>query len=104
MTVKWYHYLLVLLAGPFLANFLPHFISGIVGNSFPSPFSDPPGVGVSGPVSNMLWATINLAVGLLLLYFGRIQRQGFRGAALLLISAMAMAFYLAAYFGRVLHS
>ncbi len=33
-------------AGVFMAKFVPHFVQGISGNSFPSPFSNPPGRGL----------------------------------------------------------
>jgi hypothetical protein len=65
--MKWYHYIAAFFAGAFLANFVPHFVNGISGDPFPSPFSDPPGKGLSSPLVNVLWACFNLAVGYLLL-------------------------------------
>lgn len=61
--MKWYHYLAAFFAGAFLANFVPHFIHGISGDTFPSPFSDPPGKGPSSPMVNVLWGLINLLIG-----------------------------------------
>lgn len=65
--MKWYHYIAAFFAGAFLANFVPHFINGVSGNAFPSPFADPPGKGLSSPLINVLWACFNLLVGYLLL-------------------------------------
>jgi hypothetical protein len=64
--MKWYHYIAAFFAGAFLANFVPHFVNGISGDPFPSPFSDPPGKGLSSPLVNVLWACFNLLVGYLL--------------------------------------
>ena len=41
----WLHYIYCFLAGAFLANFVPHFVQGICGNRFPTPFAKPPGQG-----------------------------------------------------------
>jgi hypothetical protein len=65
--MKWYHYLAVFFAGAFLANVVPHFIHGVSGDPFPSPFSNPPGKGLSSPLVNVLWACLNLLVGYILL-------------------------------------
>jgi hypothetical protein len=65
--MKWYHYLAVFFAGAFLANVIPHFIHGVSGDPFPSPFSNPPGKGLSSPLVNVLWACLNLLVGYILL-------------------------------------
>ena len=66
---KWYHYIVAFIAGTFLANSIPHYVNGISGNQFPSPFADPPGFGNSSPTINVLWGLANLLVGYLLLRF-----------------------------------
>jgi hypothetical protein len=65
--MKWYHYIAVFFAGAFLANVVPHFIHGVSGDPFPSPFSNPPGKGLSSPLVNVLWACLNLLIGYVLL-------------------------------------
>lgn len=65
--MKWYHYVASFFAGAFLTNMVPHFIHGISGDSFPSPFANPSGRGLSSPMINVLWALFNLLVGYLLL-------------------------------------
>ena len=45
----------------------PHFVQGISGNWFQSPFAKPPGVGESSPVINVVWGFGNLAAGAVLL-------------------------------------
>jgi|SRR5271154_3261695 len=61
--MKWYHYVSAFFAGAFLANAIPHFVNGISGNAFPSPFADPPGKGLSSPMLNVGWALFNIVVG-----------------------------------------
>mgnify|MGYP001398702026 CR=1 FL=1 len=68
-TAKWYHYAVAFVAGTFLANAVPHFVNGISGDSFPSPFGDPPGFGHSSPTVNVLWGAANLLVGYMLLRY-----------------------------------
>jgi hypothetical protein len=50
-------------AGSFLANVVPHFVHGISGDRFPTPFAKPPGRGLSSATVNVIWALINLIVG-----------------------------------------
>jgi len=74
MNMKWYHYVSCLFAGIFLTNFVPHFIHGVSGDSFPSPFSNPPGKGLSSPFINVLWALANLVIGYILLRAGKVSQ------------------------------
>lgn len=53
--------------GVFLANFFPHFIAGVSGVRFYTPFATPPFRGLSSPVVNILYALFNLAVAYALL-------------------------------------
>ncbi len=69
--MKWYHYLFLLLGGAFVANFFPHFVHGISGETFPTPFADPPGRGMSPSTVNVVWALANLIVGCLFLRAGK---------------------------------
>ena len=71
--MEWYHYLTGFFAGAFLANFVPHFVNGISGNLFPTPFSKPHGKGLSSPTLNVVWALINLLAGYLLFMFAKIS-------------------------------
>jgi hypothetical protein len=66
--MSWYVVLAYFGAGLFLANGVPHFVNGISGNRFQSPFASPPGVGESPPWVNVLWGMANFVVGYLLLY------------------------------------
>jgi hypothetical protein len=65
--MPWYHYPACFFGGALLANFVPHFVAGISGRPFPSPFATPPFRGRSSPAVNVLWGLVNLAVAYLLL-------------------------------------
>ena len=71
--MQWYNYFSGFWAGMFLANFVPHFIKGIAGDPFPTPFAKPPGKGLSSPLVNVLWALFNLVAGYLLFRFGKVS-------------------------------
>jgi hypothetical protein len=64
--MQWYQYLAVFFAGAFLTNAVPHFVKGICGDKFPTPFAKPPGKGLSSPLVNVLWGLFNLVIGCLL--------------------------------------
>ena len=68
--MAWYQYVLCFFGGAFMANFVPHFVRGITGTKFPTPFAKPPGRGMSPATLNVLWALVNLVVGFLLLQYG----------------------------------
>jgi hypothetical protein len=65
-------------AGALLANAVPHGLAALSGRPFPSPFGDPPGVGLSSPTENLVWSAANVAAGSLLLrrYAGNGARAG----------------------------
>jgi len=69
--MTWHQYVSCFFAGAFLANFVPHFVHGISGDRFPTPFSKPPGKGLSSPMVNVLWSLLNLVAGYCLLQVGQ---------------------------------
>ena len=73
--MKWYHYIACFFAGIFLINAVPHFVHGISGDSFPSPFANPPGKGLSSPMVNTLWGLGNLLIGYILFRAGKISKE-----------------------------
>lgn len=89
-------------AGMFLANAVPHFVNGISGRYFQSPFAKPPGVGESPPVINVIWGLINFIVGLMLLFGVGAFQAGFTPDMLALLFGFGvMAVFLSVYFGKV---
>ena len=68
-----YEYIASFFAGLFLANAVPHFVHGISGDRFPTPFASPPGRGLSSPTVNVVWALLNLVVGYILFRVGKVS-------------------------------
>jgi hypothetical protein len=63
----WLHALSYFWGAGFLVNALPHFLSGIEGHSFQSPFANPPGEGLSSALVNVFWGAGNFVAAYLLL-------------------------------------
>jgi hypothetical protein len=74
--MSWYHYVACFFAGLFLANAVPHYVYGVCGDRFPTPFSKPPGKGLSSPTVNVVWALFNMLIGYLLFEAGKISSGG----------------------------
>src|ERR1700723_2275901 len=64
--MRWYQYVAYFFGGAFLINSVPHFVAGVSGSPFQSPFASPPGEGLSSSTVNVLWGLFNLAVGYVL--------------------------------------
>jgi hypothetical protein len=65
--MPWHNVAACFFGGLFLANFFPHFIAGMSGVRFYTPFATPPFRGLSSPVVNTLYALFNLAFAYALL-------------------------------------
>ena len=65
--MSWLHSISYFFGGLFLANLVPHFVAGMMGKPFQSPFAKPPGKGLSSATVNVLWGFANGVVAYLLL-------------------------------------
>jgi hypothetical protein len=65
--MEWLHYISYFFGGFFLCNTIPHFVSGMMGRPFQSPFAKPPGRGLSSSTVNMLWGFLNLVISYVLI-------------------------------------
>ena len=65
--MHWLDDLAYLFGGAFLANAVPHFVSGMLGQPFQSPFAKPPGQGLSSSTVNVLWGFANFVIAYLLI-------------------------------------
>ena len=63
----WFHFVAYFFAGAFSANFVPHFVSGVLGRTFPTPFASPPFRGQSSSRVNVLYGLFNLVLAYTLL-------------------------------------
>jgi len=99
MHMTWYGYLLLFASGLLLTNGIPHFMQGLSGAPFQSPFAKPPGVGESSPLVNVYWGFANLAGGAALVM--RFTPQDYFGWAALSVGSLAMGTQLSLHFGKV---
>jgi hypothetical protein len=100
--MAWYAYLAYFFAGIFLANGVPHFVQGISGKKFQSPFASPPAVGESSPLVNVIWGLVNFIIGYALIYGVGDFTFGFTTAILVAgLGAIITSMGLAVYFGRI---
>jgi hypothetical protein len=101
LAMRWYHYIAYFFGGAFLANTVPHFVNGISGNAFQSPFASPPGEGLSSSTINVLWGLFNLAVAYLLVCrVGSFNLRKTTHALTLGAGVLLMSLMLAHAFGR----
>ena len=98
--MNWYHYVACFFAGMFLANFVPHFVQGVSGDRFPSPFSKPPGKGLSSPTVNVLWALLNLVVGYFLFHIGKISSENISALVVFFAGIAAISIMLSVNFAK----
>jgi hypothetical protein len=99
--MAWLHLLSYFFGGAFLTNALPHFISGVRGEPFQSPFAKPPGEGLSSSTVNVLWGFFNMVVGYVLVCrVGAFAWQATSDITALGLGILAMGLLAARLFGR----
>ena len=87
--------------GAFLANAIPHIVSGLRGEPFQTPFAKPRGEGLSTSTVNVLWGFVNLVVGYLLVCrVGEFGLKETTDVAALGLGALLMSVFLARRFGQ----
>ncbi|HVX12698.1 MAG TPA: hypothetical protein VHC22_16070 [Pirellulales bacterium] len=99
--MRWYYVISYFFGGAFLVNAIPHFVAGVSGHPFQSPFATPPGEGLSSALVNVLWGAANFVFPYLLL--ARVGNFAFRSWRHILIAGvggLGMAIMLARTFGR----
>lgn len=65
--MEWIHDLSYFFGAVFLTNAIPHFVNGVMGRPFQTPFAKPPGQGLSSSTVNVLWGFLNLIAGYVLI-------------------------------------
>ncbi len=95
------HFLAYFFGGVFLANAIPHFVSGVMGRPFQSPFAKPPGKGLSSSNVNVLWGFANLVVAWFLLGRNKFAWRDFGDILPLFLGLLAMGLFASRHFGRL---
>ena len=99
--MRWYHYIAYFFGGAFLANFVPHFVNGVSGRAYQSPFASPPGQGLSSSTVIVYWGLFNLLVAYLLVArVGTFELRKTRHAVTLGLGVLMMSLMLARAFGK----
>jgi hypothetical protein len=97
----WQHYLSWFFGGAFLANAIPHLVSGTMGRAFQSPFAKPRGEGLSSSTVNVLWGFLNLVAGYVLVCrVGDFDLRSSLDVAALGLGALLLTLMMARHFGR----
>jgi hypothetical protein len=99
--MNWLHDLAYLFGGAFLSNAVPHYVSGVMGRSFQSPFAKPSGKGLSSSTVNVLWGFGNLvAAYCLILRVGEFDLRAADHIASLGLGLLLMGLFAARTFGQ----
>jgi hypothetical protein len=99
--MNWLHDISCFFAGVFLTNAIPHFVSGVMGRPFQSPFAKPPGKGLSTSTVNVVWGFFNLAVGCAILSRGgNFDPRSLNDMAFFGLGVLFMGLMCARLFGR----
>lgn len=96
--MSWYDYVACFFAGAFLANTVPHFVHGISGDRFPTPFATPPGKGLSSPTINILWALFNLVAGYILARAEHLLNAGISALVTCFLGVAVISIWLSVHF------
>jgi hypothetical protein len=94
--------LIYFFSGAFFINGLPHFIQGICGNTFQTPFATPPGVGESSSVANVIWGAFNFLVSYAFFVYAGPFSLGFNLDAIsFILGCFLLAVILSMHFGKI---
>ena len=95
------HDLAYFFGGAFLSNAVPHYVSGVTGRPFQSPFAKPPGEGLSSSTVNVMWGFANLVISyVLVMRVGQFDPRATDQVASLGLGVLAMGLFAARAFGR----
>jgi cobalamin synthase len=99
--VNWLWLVSYFFGGMFAANAVPHFVSGVMGRAFQSPFAKPPGKGLSSSTVNVVWGTFNAVVAYVLV--ARVGIFELRNAIHIVpfgVGALLISVFMARHFGQ----
>src|SRR3984885_411594 len=97
----WHPLVSYFFGGIFLANAIPHLVSGMMGRPFQSPFAKPPGQGFSSSLVNVVWGAFNVTIGYLLIFqVGEFDPRNGVHAGLVGIAGLLISLFAARHFGR----
>ena len=99
--MQWTHDISYFFGGAFLANTIPHLVSGLMGRAFQTPFAKPPGEGLSSSTVNVVWGFVNLVLGYLLIcQVGNFDLRSVSDACAAGSGAFLVSLFSASHFGK----
>lgn len=99
--MPWLPLLSYFFGGVFLANAVPHAVSGMMGKEFQTPFARPPGEGLSSSTVNVIWGALNIVIGYVLVCrVGDFTLKDTGDVAALGAGAFLISLFGARHFGR----
>lgn len=99
--MTWLHLVSYFFGGIFLANAIPHFVGGMMGRPFQTPFAKPPGQGLSSSTVNVVWGFFNALVGyLLVVRVGNFDLKSSGDVLALAIGVLLISLLMAKHFGQ----
>ena len=99
--MNWPHVISCFFGGVFFANAIPHFVSGVTGRPFQSPFAKPPGQGLSSSTVNVVWGFLNfVAAYVLVCRIGDIDWKSDVDITAFGLGMLTIALFCARHFGR----
>jgi hypothetical protein len=100
-SINWPIDLAYFFGGMFFINAIPHFVAGVMGKPFQSPFARPPGQGHSYATVNVIWGAINFAIAYGLIFrIGDFAVRNSEDIGALALGGVLMGLMLARHFGR----
>lgn len=99
--MPWLSLLSYFFSGAFLANAIPHVVSGVMGRPFQSPFAKPSGEGLSSSTVNVVWGFFNAAIGYVLVgRVGTFDPKDTADVVAIGMGAFLISLFAARHFGR----
>ncbi len=87
--------------GAFAANAVPHFVSGMMGRAFQSPFAKPPGKGLSSATVNVVWGFSNAVVAYVLIaHVGSFDLRKTSHVLAFGLGALVLSIFCSRHFGQ----
>ncbi|MHB1696497.1 MAG: hypothetical protein ACYCSQ_00095 [bacterium] len=95
------NYISYFFGGVFLANAIPHIVSGTMGRPFQSPFAKPSGEGLSSSTVNVIWGFFNVIVAYFLIFHvGTFDLHSTSDVFIMGMGTFLIALFNARHFGK----
>ena len=99
--MNWHPLVSYFFGGIFLANAIPHLVSGVMGRPFQSPFAKPSGIGLSSSTVNVVWGFFNAVVGyFLVVRVDNFDLRSIPDVLALAVGALLISLFAARHFGQ----